>query len=204
MRNFKTIITQFTNIIPKGLFGLLSVLISITGDFIALLMFPEYSMFQYDISYLAIGPGGIFFNIGLIFSGLMAIPFNIYLGKVVSGNNVNESIRKKTVIISIVACIAISLVGSFPVHLENQVILIIHAFLAFVFFLSTTIVFILYGYLFIKNEKFSKAQAYISFVIAGILIIYMIFRSSILEWISMFGIMLGIILIALYTLYKRF
>lgn len=204
MRFSENFILKFFNVIPGGFYGILSVVISLLGDLIALFLFPEYSMIHYDISYLALGPGGAIFNVGLIFSGILAIPFNLYLGKAIKGKGVNENYRKKMVILSIIASISLSLIGVFPAYPENIFLLVMHGLMALIFFLSTTIVFILYGYFFLRNSKFSKIHAYMSFIVAGIIVLYIIITLSILEWIAMFGIMIGVSFISIYTMYKGF
>ena len=52
-----------------SIFGILSVSVGVIGDLIALYLFPGYSIFSNMISELGVGPGGIFFNIGVFFSG---------------------------------------------------------------------------------------------------------------------------------------
>jgi hypothetical membrane protein len=195
---------KFFNIIPGGFYGILSVLVSLLGDLIALFFFPEYSMIHYDISHLALGPAGAIFNIGLIFSGILAIPFNLYLGQIIKGKGINESLRTKTVIISTIASIALALIGVFPAHPDNIILLVMHGLMALIFFFGVTIVFIIYGYFFLRSSRFSKIHAYMSFFVASIIILYMIISYSILEWIAMFAIMISVGFLSIFTIFKGF
>jgi len=195
---------QVYKAIPGGLYGILSVGINLLGSLIAFLLFPGYSIFQFNISHLALSPGGLYFNLGLIISGFLAIPFNINLGKVVSGERINEKIKDMVVKISILDSITLSLIGVFPAYPGNLIILIIHGLLALIFFICTTIIFVIYGYFFFKSSKFLKVQAYSSLIVAGALCIYMAIRWSILEWIAFFGIMISVLSTSIFLLYKKY
>ena len=55
-----------------GFFGIISVLIRLMGDFIAILLTPSYDMINDLISDLGVGgPGAIVFSLGLIISGIV-------------------------------------------------------------------------------------------------------------------------------------
>jgi hypothetical membrane protein len=204
MINLSRSLFQIYKAIPGGIYGVLSVVINLLGNIVAFLSFPGFSIFQYNISHLALSPGGIFFNLGLIISGLFAIPFNINLGKIVSGKRINEKVKEIVVKVSILDCIALSLIGVFPAFPENFIILMIHGLLALTFFVCTTIIFIVYGYLFLKSSKFLKVQAYSSLIVAASICIYMALRWSILEWIAFLGIMISVLSTSIFLLYKRY
>ena len=66
---------QLLKIIPGGVFGIISVVIVLSGDIISIVLFPGgYSFFENMISELGGGPYGIFFNLGLVISGIVSIP----------------------------------------------------------------------------------------------------------------------------------
>ncbi|MFX1498756.1 MAG: DUF998 domain-containing protein, partial [Promethearchaeota archaeon] len=180
------------------------IVIMFLGNLIAFFSFPGYSMLKYNISHLALSPGGIYFNIGFILSGLFAIPFNISLGKAVNGESVNNNIKKIVLRISIIDCVSLSLIGVFPAYPENLVILTIHGLLALIFFVCTSITFLLYGYIFLRSVKFLKVHAYLSFIVTGVLFIYIALRLSILEWTSFFGIMIAVFFTSIFLIYKKY
>jgi hypothetical membrane protein len=62
-----------------GICGLISIIIGICGDILAIIYFPGYNLLNNMVSDLGIGPGGIFFILGLIFSGILAIPHYVAL-----------------------------------------------------------------------------------------------------------------------------
>ncbi|MFW9936776.1 MAG: hypothetical protein ACFFD5_03960, partial [Candidatus Thorarchaeota archaeon] len=74
MVSFNESLNKVFDIIPGAIFGILSVIVGLLGDFLALLFFPEYNL-TLMISKLGIGPGGIFFNVGTILSGFFAFLF---------------------------------------------------------------------------------------------------------------------------------
>ena len=87
------IINDFTekllNFMPGGVYGILSMVIGIIGDILAILYYPGYNMIDNMVSDLSRGIGSIFFNFGLIFSGLVAIPFYLHLGRILKTEIVN-------------------------------------------------------------------------------------------------------------------
>lgn len=204
MINITRCLSHFYKTIPGGLFGLFSIGVMLLGNIIAIFTFPGYSMLKYNVSHLALSSGGIYFNLSFILSGLFAIPFNINLGKAVNGQKVNNNIKKIVIHISIIDSVSLSLIGVFPAYPENLVVLTIHGLLALIFFVCTSITFLLYGYIFLKSVKFSRLQAYLSFIVAGLLFIYIALRLSILEWISFFGIMIAVFFTSIVLIYKKY
>jgi len=204
MIKLKNVFDKLLTIAPGGIYGILSVLIAIIGDSIAIILFPGYSLFLYDVSYLARGAGGLIFNLSLILSGLTAIPFNLYLGRIVSSEKVDEKTKKRAVIISIISCISLSLLGFFPISINHLMVIIIHVLLAILLFVGAAISCLHFGYFFLRNSNFKKTQAYMSFIIAGLIIFYISVRWSFVEWLAVFGIMLWVCFISIFTLIKRF
>ncbi|MFX1358102.1 MAG: DUF998 domain-containing protein [Promethearchaeota archaeon] len=200
----KTILNKILKFAPGGFYGLLSVAFATLGTIIATILFPTYSLLKYNVSYLANGPGGMFFNIGLIFSGLLAIIFYIYLGRILLNHQKINNIRKRAVIVAIISNCAISLIGVFPAYTGNMLFLIIHANLAIIAFFGTAISSLLFGLLFKKNSKFLKIQAYFSFFLTTLISFYVIVRWSIIEWMSVIFLMVWLSFISIYTLYKNY
>ena len=200
----KNIFDKILEFTPGGFFGLFSVACAMLGTSTATILFPTYSVLKYNVSYLANGPGGMFFNIGLIFSGLIAIVFYIYLGRILKNHQGNNSIRKRAVLVAIISNFAIFLIGIFPAYSGNISFLIIHAILAVIVFFGTAISSLLFGILFKKNSKFLKIQAYFSFFLAILISFYVIVRWSIIEWMSVTFLMVWLSFISIYTLYKKY
>jgi len=195
---------KLLSVTPGGIYGILSVLIAFIGDCIAIILFPGYSIFLYDVSYLARGPGGLIFNLSLMLSGLTAIPFNIYLGRIVSSERIDEKRKKRAVTISIISSISLSLLGFFPISINNLIVIIIHVLLAILLFIGAAISCLLFGYFFLRNSKFKKMHAYMSFIVAGLIVFYISVRWSFLEWLAVFGIMLWVCFISIFTLIKKY
>ncbi|MHA1488504.1 MAG: DUF998 domain-containing protein [Promethearchaeota archaeon] len=146
---------------PGGVYGLISVIIGICCNLIALLLFPGYNITINMISELGVGPGGLFFNLGFIISGLMAIPFYISLGRTLDGEGVNKNLLKSAKVSSIISCVTFSLIGIFPAIPENEIILIMHGIIALISLTCGAIYLILFSILMLKNKNFSKLQAYL-------------------------------------------
>ena len=89
MGNIDIFIEKLNTVIPVSIFGLFSIFSGILGDIIAFVMFPEYNFMEMAVSALCLGPGGIFFNLGNIFSGIFALVFVNYLRTTFNKNENN-------------------------------------------------------------------------------------------------------------------
>ncbi|TFF69070.1 MAG: DUF998 domain-containing protein [Promethearchaeota archaeon] len=197
------IMKKLLNVIPAGIFGLLSVFFAFTGILISFVSFPGYNLLFYDVSYLATGPLGIFFDLGLIFSGIVAIPFHYYMNILIIHENIEPRWRKFTLSLSLMSSITLSLIGFFPVLTESIIILIIHGILALLTFIGITIYCFLYGIFFIKIAKFPFLNAILSFLVSAIFIFYFTNRWSLVEWIGVGSIMIWIAYNAIFSLVNK-
>ena len=191
-------------IIPGGFFGLLCVLISGLILSFSISQFPGYSMTLYDVSVLGIGPGlsAPIFNIGLIFIGITAIPFFIYLGNLFHHEHQNSLLSNRAIFLSLICCTSLSLIGFFPVI--NFLMAIIHALLALVFFVTGMLSLLSYSILMLREDSFAKVHSYSGFIISGIIVFYIVIRWSIVEWFVFFAIGFWIAQISIYTIYKHY
>lgn len=108
-------IEKLDKIIPVRLFGLFSVIAGILGDIIALLMYPlmKYDFMRNAVSALCLGPGGIFFNVGNILSGLFALIFVNYLGRTFNEEQINKKLKRASIICANISCTSFIFLGIF-------------------------------------------------------------------------------------------
>lgn len=191
------------DIIPGAIFGLLSVGIGVLCDFISFLFIPDYNIFNNLASELGLGPGGIYFRVGLIISGIIAVPFDIYLGRALRKERVNDKTVNFAVAISIISCLSMSLTGVFPMIKTQRLIFIIHGIFAGISWIGGLLYSVLFGYLMLKDENFSNNLAYLSFIEAGLFLLVFIIFLPFTEWFMIFGIILSTTIVASYMLYKK-
>ena len=186
--------------IPGGIYGLLSVSLGTLFIFLSYLNFPGYDLINNDVSVLGIGPGlaPIFFFISLILMSMFAIPFYIFLGRILMEEN--DKLTRRAVKLSIAGCIALSMIAFFPVI--NLIIGIIHATLAVVFFVSKCLSLIFFSLIILRENNFSKIHAYYGFFTAILIVFYILVRWSIVEWIVFFAIGAWTLDISILTLLK--
>jgi hypothetical membrane protein len=196
-------IKRILKVIPGGIFGLLSVLFALKGILISLFTFPGYNLLFYDVSYLAVGPKGLIFDLGLIISGVIVIPFDFYMYSIVGNKEISFRLKKVALLLSVISSLTLSLIGFFPVLYDNIIILVIHGILALITFVGITIYCFLYGLFFLKNSRFSLLHPILSFSVSGIFLFYFTNRWSIVEWIGVGSIMIWIIFNAIFTLFKK-
>ncbi len=199
----KKIFDTLLRLAPGGFYGLASIILAGVFIFLSYTQFPDYDMINNDVSVLGIGPGlsKIFFNIGIFITGFTTIPFFVYLGRVLKQEAEEEKLIKRTVKISIIGCIALSLIGCFPVI--NIIIGTIHAILALIFFSCSLINLIFFGIAFLKDERFSNIHAYFGFIIACSIAFYIAVRWSIIEWIVFFLLGGWMLMVSSYMLYHK-
>ena len=82
---------KFLDYFPGFIFGIIAIIIGLTGDFLAISLYPGYSITKDMVSTLGVGPGAIYFNLGTFYSGLIAIPFYIDLGRLLRNENENNN-----------------------------------------------------------------------------------------------------------------
>lgn len=172
MRKINQLFDKLFSIIPGYIFGLLTFIIGFLGDFIALLLTPEYQMWMNSISMLGLLTGGIFLRAGFIISNIFAIPFFVYFGRTLKDENVNEIIRKIAIGCGIFTAVSVILTGIFTgrgVFLDTS-----HGVFALLSFIGGAITLSVFTYLLSKNPKFSKSITYSSIVFTGITVTYLI------------------------------
>ncbi|MFX1503979.1 MAG: hypothetical protein ACFFDH_23660 [Promethearchaeota archaeon] len=175
MKKINEFFDKIFNFISGYNFGFLTFIIGFTGDILALViscLVGDYVMWEKSISVLGHKTGGIFLRLGNIISNIIAIPFIIYLGRVLKGENVNENLRKITVAGGIFTSITAALTGIFTG--VNEFISNLHGLFALFSWIGGAMVCALFGYLMLKNSKFSKSIMYFNFIIAMIFVSYLV------------------------------
>ena len=95
MEQGKNFLDKILRRISGGVFGILSMIIRVLCDFLAFLCIPGYDIFENMVSELGVGKGGIFFNLGLIISGIICIPFYIALIRSLTIEYLYDKTRKR-------------------------------------------------------------------------------------------------------------
>jgi len=191
--------------INGGVFGIISVSIILLGDFLAILFNPDYVVFKDMVSKLGAGPapGGFIYNLSVVISGIIVIPFYIHLSRIVIEDNTNETLRKFAIISSMISCITYSLLGVFPSFENIYIIFYIHGFLAFISISSGVCYLISFNILIKRSNNFKKIQSYFGFFIAGLYMLFIITWLPNIEWIMSFGIVSWIIIISVSILKNK-
>ena len=196
-------IDKLLEIIHGGVFGLLSVALIILGELIAFLLFPGYSIFNNMVSELGAGPGGIYFNLSIVISGLIIIPYYIHLAKTFSGEAINENLRKYAILTAVISCITYSLLGVFPSIESEYIIYLTHGILAAVSIASGLGYLLLYSILMFKAQNFSKYQVYHGFFVAVLYATFLLTWIPIIEWVMNMAILSWVTANSVYILYLK-
>lgn len=197
------IINKFLKIAPGGYYGLISATIRFTGDVLAFLLFPNYNFTKNMISDLGIGPGAIFFNLGIILSGIVSIPFYVAFVRSLKMNDNYETTRKSSLILFYIANTAYIMLGFFPSDPSNYQIFLIHGLCALIWVLVTILYLCLFTFLMIKNNKFTKLPIYVSVFLIGCLMLFLFTWVPIFEWILSLAVFIWFAVISSYLIYHK-
>ena len=186
-----------------GFFGIISVLIRLTGDITAMIFTPNYNMIDDLISDLGIGPGALFFSLGLIISGIVSIPFYISLKKIFGVEEINENLRKMAIVFSSISIITYVLLGFFPSDPNNILIFVLHGVIGLISWVTGAGYLALYSYMTIRYKESSRYLGYFGYCVVGTVILFIFTWVPITEWCMTFGIMLWIIVISISMIYDK-
>lgn len=199
-RNF---IDKLLDIAPGGFYGILSVIIRMSGDFLAFLLFPGYSMINNMVSDLGIGPGGIFFSLGLIISGIISIPFYVAIARSLQNEEANEKMIKTGLIFFYISNITYIMLGFFPSIEDIYLFYLFHGLFAIISWLTGIIYLILFSKLMLKDDKYSTLPAYSGFFLVGFMVLFLCTWLPILEWIMTFFFECWVLIISVYLIYHK-
>ena len=202
---------KFLDYFPGFIFGIIAIIIGLTGDFLAMSLYPGYSILTDMVSTLGLGPGGIYFNIGIFFSGLIAIPFYIDLGRSVRNENDSQTLLRTALTCAIISCVTMALVGIFPAIQSQQTVVFLHYLTAIISWLTGVIYCAIFSILMLRTPDFPKILAYFGFIPGSIILIYLfliIFPITepivpIVEWSIVFAIISYIGINSLYMMYRK-
>lgn len=215
MNKLERFIKNLNRHIPLRTFGILSILFGIIGDSIAYSMYPGYNFTQNAVSALCDGSGWVFFQIGIVLSGVFAFFFAVYLGYTFNSEEVDERLKKTSIPFAIISCVSFILLGIFCG--KNLLISLIHGTSVIISWGFGFSYITLFNILMIKDSKYSKNIGYfgffVSFVMATLMIFFflhlipalrfLIIILPTLEWINTFTVISWYLIVSLYMVIKR-
>ena len=111
MAKLKINILKILNFIPRPFYGLLSAIVGIGGDVIAISLSPYFDL-SYMISDLGTGPGAIYFNIGTFLSGVFALLTYLHIIEILEEENINHpKVLRIGKVFAINSCLFFALIG---------------------------------------------------------------------------------------------
>ncbi|MFX1420058.1 MAG: hypothetical protein ACFE9N_14165 [Promethearchaeota archaeon] len=216
-KKIDTYLEKIDNIIPGRYFGIISVSFGILGDIISYLLFPytNYNFLHQAVSALCLGSGGIFFNIGNIFSGLFALIFVNLLARTFEDKQSTRRLKSNAIIFANISCIFFIILGLFCG--SNIIIAYIHGTAALTSWGFGFLYITFYNILILKDIKYSKKIGYAGFIVSFFLMLLMIFFFlhlfpffrffmnilPFLEWLNTFAIISWYFMIPIYMAYKK-
>lgn len=184
--------------IPGPYWGLLSIIIGLLGDFLAYIVYPDYNL-NLMVSNLGTGPGALYFNLGIILSGLFTILFYLYLGPYLRFNGINKKAYNTAMLLAVLSCVFFIFIGIFPSLRNNIALIVLHggsAMLSWIFGIGYKSLF---SYFIYKNDNFHKIHCYSGLAVVIIEIIFLFTWIPIIEWIMVFAITFWISLLTIHS-----
>jgi len=185
LKNFDLVKKSF-NSINIGIYGLVSIALMFIFMISAYLHFPGYKIFLNVVSVLGLGEGGIFFNIGLIISGIFLIPFFFKYNSYYTINS-EKKMKNLTKILGLISSSSYLLLGFFPIHF------FVHYILVFNIFFIGMIDLIIINNIILKQTQYSKLMSIPNLILIFSVISYLIMLlfvyhlHAIAEWITVFA-----------------
>ena len=199
LRNY---LNKIYGVVPGPYWGILSMIIGLLGDIIAVMLTPGYNL-HYMVSVLGTGPGALFFNLGTILSGLFALLFYLYLIPILRSNEISDRTEKIARVFAVSSCIFYMLIGFFPSITSNSTLILIHGFVAMSSLLCGSIYKSTFAYMMLKNDKFLKFQIFSAMIIVVIEIIFLLTWRPIIEWIMVVAITYWIFMLSFHVLIRK-
>lgn len=185
--------------------GLLSVIIGLSSDLIAL---SFYSGFNFDVNMISIlggeySPGALLFNLGLVLSGILAFPLFLHINRILKEEKISPKLREATLIIALISCIIFTLVGAFPSLQDNELFSFLHGLFFLISMIGGIIYLLFYSVLFLRSTSINRFLSYLGFFVILIFAIFLFTWNPIIEWLMTFAIITWMMSISIYLLYKR-
>ena len=206
---------KFQQFASGGIYGILSISLALIGDILAYLLFPGYDFTKRAVSSLCKGPGGIFFQVGTVLSGIFAILFVIYIGGTFSETEINEKESKTALFFALISCVSLIILGAFCG--SDPTIALIHGVFAVISWISGICYITLFNILMLRDLKYSKFLAYIGFSVSislsSMVIMFFLYYIPGLqniviilplwEWINTFAMIFWYSAVSTYLLIKK-
>ena len=199
---FNDYLTRIFSFIPGQFFGIASTIIGLAGDILGIIFYSGYNL-NLMISVLGTGSGGFFFNFGTIFSGILALFLYLYLERVLSTDNVSRKLRKGALISALTSCIFFIAIGIFPSYEDNLFFLYAHGISTSLCFISGAVYLVLFSYIFNKSSIFPNTLAYIGYFQTIMITLFLFTWNPLTEWLMTFGIIIWILSVSVYMMYKN-
>lgn len=198
---------KFNYIILGGIFGIFANMIRISGDLIAILLYPGYNPTTHMISFLASSLGHVYFTFGLIFCAILIIPYYFSVA-IVFKNEFSEDkmLIHRSLQVSIISAISLSLVGFFlelSIIIPHPLIYDFHGFFAAIAFMSAVFYCLVMGSLIQKSIYFPRFFAYAYYIVGGVSLIFLFTWHALIEWLASSLVIILQLSFGVYMIYKK-
>ncbi|MFB0562089.1 MAG: hypothetical protein ACETWM_12870 [Candidatus Lokiarchaeia archaeon] len=154
-----------------------------------------YNFWYQYVSEMSAGPSAFLYNVGVIVTGILAIPVFPSMLKLLR----STIIAKIGIIFGVIASIAMSFSSVFPLYVNSAG----HGISAFIFFASIGIAIVFLTYAMYKGTFFSKVNVAIGIIFVIVDLCFIITRNSVTEWSVFFVVVIWLLAVGVHMLIKR-
>nr|MDO8081187.1 hypothetical protein [Candidatus Freyarchaeota archaeon] len=171
---------------PMGIMGL---------PFIIPVINTGYNFWYQYVSEMSAGPSAFLYNVGVIVSGILAIPVFPCMLRLLR----STVIAKIGVVAGVVASIGMSMSSVYPLYVHSAE----HGIFAMVFFVSIGISIVLLSYEMFRGKFFSKVNVALGVIFVGVDLSFLLIGNSVTEWSVFFMVVVWLAAAGIHMLIRR-
>lgn len=183
-----------------GWFSLISMACGVSLVFFSMALVPGYRMDLFYVSDLGTTSAATVFGLGLLSSGLFAIPFFEALGNSLKRSTIKVRTVENASIFAKLACIGLCGAGLFPAVEPTR---LLHAISALLFFVSGLLFTLLFSRAMWNHGLFSRWQSWHGVAVGCVFLLFLATGVPATEWMVFFAIVSWVIQVGIYMIWKK-
>lgn len=154
-----------------------------------------YNFWYQYVSEMSAGPSAFLYNVGVIITGILAIPVFPSMLRLLR----STTVAKIGIIFGVVASIAMSFSSVFPLYVNSAG----HGIFAGIFFASIGIAIVLLTYAMYRSTFFSRVNVAIGVIFVIVDLIFIATGISVAEWTVFIIIVIWLLAVGIHMIIKR-
>jgi hypothetical membrane protein len=154
-----------------------------------------YNFWDQYVSEMSAGPSAFLYNVGVIVTGILAIPVFPSMLRILG----STMVARVGAIFGVVASVAMSFSSVFPLYVNS----VGHGIFAGIFFVSVGISIVLLTYAMYRGRFFSRVNVALGVVFVVVDLCFMLTGNSVAEWMVFFVVVLWLLAAGIRMVARR-